>query len=74
MFLPERCEALGLPRPDPASDDTRTNDDAFERGSCAFKGGGKKIEQRVVQALATLVRYAEITDLRDGPYAARRAA
>jgi hypothetical protein len=32
------------------------------------------LEQRVVQALATLVRYAEITDLRDGTYAARRAA
>ncbi len=40
----------------------------------AFKGGGKKIEQRVVQALATLVRYAEITPLPDGTYAAKRAA
>lgn len=29
--------------------------------SRAFKRGGKTIEQRVVQALKTLVRYAEIT-------------
>lgn len=42
--------------------------------SRAFKGGGKKIEQRVVQALRTLVRYAEIIPLPDGTYAARRAA
>ncbi len=42
--------------------------------SRAFKGGGKKIEQRVVQALNTLVRYAEITALHDGTFAARRAA
>lgn len=42
--------------------------------SRAFKGGGKKIEQRVVQALKTLVRYAEITALSDGAFAARRAA
>lgn len=42
--------------------------------SRAFKGGGKKIEQRVVQALRTLVRYAEITPLPGGTYAARRAA
>lgn len=32
MFLTELCEALDLPRPDPASDDTRTNDYVFERG------------------------------------------
>jgi len=42
--------------------------------SRAFKGGGKKIEQRVVQALNTLVRYAEITALPDGRFAAKRAA
>lgn len=42
--------------------------------SRAFKGGGKKIEPLVVQALATLVRYAEISALSDGAYAARRAA
>jgi hypothetical protein len=42
--------------------------------SRAFKGGGKKIEQRVVQALRTLVRYAEIIPLPDGTYAARRVA
>jgi hypothetical protein len=42
--------------------------------SRAFKGGGKKIEQRVVQALNTLVRYAEITALSDGTFAARRVA
>lgn len=40
----------------------------------AFKGGGKRIEQRVVQALATLVRYGEVTGLPNGTYAARRAA
>ena len=40
----------------------------------AFKGGGKRIEQRVVQALSTLVRYGEITPLPNGSYAARRAA
>lgn len=40
----------------------------------AFKGGGKRIEQRVVQALTTLVRYAEITALADGTFTARRAA
>jgi hypothetical protein len=42
--------------------------------SRAFKNGGKKIEQRVVQALNTLVRYAEITALPDGTFAAKRAA
>lgn len=42
--------------------------------SRAFKQGGKKIEQRVAQALATLVRYAEITPLPNGTYAARTAA
>ncbi|MGV9006445.1 MAG: DNA methyltransferase [Brevundimonas sp.] len=42
--------------------------------SRAFKGGGRKIEQRVVQALNTLVRYAEITALSDGTFAARRVA
>jgi hypothetical protein len=42
--------------------------------SRAFKGGGKKIEQRVVQALATLVRYGDATPLPAGTFAARRAA
>lgn len=42
--------------------------------SRAFKQGGKKIEQRVVQALNTLVRYAEITALPNGALAAKRAA
>jgi hypothetical protein len=42
--------------------------------SRAFKGGGKKIEQRVIQALNTLVRYAEITALPGGTFAARKAA
>ena len=42
--------------------------------SRAFRGGGKKIEQRVIQALKTLVRYAEITALPNGTFAARRAA
>jgi len=39
-----------------------------------FKNGGKKIEQRVVQALNALVRYGRIIDLGDGRYVARRAA
>lgn len=42
--------------------------------SRAFKGGGKRIEQRVVQALSTLVRYGWITAMPGGTYAARRAA
>ncbi len=42
--------------------------------SRAFKNGGKKIEQRVVQALKTLVRYAEVTSLSDNTFVARRAA
>jgi hypothetical protein len=42
--------------------------------SRAFKGGGKRIEQRVVQALSTLVRYGWINALPGGTYAARRAA
>ncbi|WP_333896560.1 hypothetical protein [Brevundimonas aurantiaca] len=42
--------------------------------SRAFKGGGKRIEQRVVQALSTLVRYGWISALPGGTYAARRAA
>ena len=42
--------------------------------SRSFKGGGRKIEQRVVQALSTLVRYAEVTALLDGTFAAKRAA
>lgn len=32
MFLTELCEALELPRPDPASHETVTNDYVFERG------------------------------------------
>ena len=32
MFLSELCEALDLPRPDPASHDTANNDYVFERG------------------------------------------
>jgi SAM-dependent methyltransferase len=39
-----------------------------------FKGGGKRIEQRVVQVLTTLVRYGRVTALPDGKFAARRAA
>ncbi|MDO8801718.1 hypothetical protein [Phenylobacterium sp.] len=42
--------------------------------SRAFKAGGKKIEQRVLQALTTLARYGRVTALPDGRYAARRAA
>lgn len=39
-----------------------------------FKRGGKRIEQRVVQSLTTLVRYGRIIDLGEGRYVARRAA
>jgi hypothetical protein len=39
-----------------------------------FKRGGKRIEQRVVQVLNTLVRYGRVTALPDGRFAARRAA
>jgi hypothetical protein len=39
-----------------------------------FKRGGKRIEQRVVQVLTTLVRYGRVVALDDGRYAARRAA
>jgi len=42
--------------------------------SRAFKGGGKKIEQRVVEALNTMVRYAEIPALSKGTFVACRAA
>ena len=42
--------------------------------SLAFKRGGTTIEQRVVQALNTLVRYAGITPLPNGTFAARRVA
>lgn len=42
--------------------------------SRAFRNAGKKIEPRVHQALDTLVRYAEVTPLPDGRFAARRAA
>ena len=44
------------------------------RVSRAFKGGGKRIEPRVAQALATLVRYGEPTVLPGGSFAANRAA
>jgi hypothetical protein len=39
-----------------------------------FKRGGKRIEQRVTQALTTLVRYGRITAMGDGRYLARKAA
>lgn len=42
--------------------------------SRAFKGRGKKIEQRVLQALTTLARYGRVTALPNGRYAARHAA
>ena len=31
LFLSELCDVLDVPRPDPASDNTRTNDYVFER-------------------------------------------
>ena len=42
--------------------------------SRAFKRSGKTIKQRVVQALNTLVRDAEITPLPNGTFVAKRAA
>jgi hypothetical protein len=42
--------------------------------SRGFKRGGKRIEQRIVQVLTTLVRYGRVIDLGDGKFAARRAA
>ncbi len=39
-----------------------------------FKRGGKRIEQRITQALTTLARYGNIIALDGGRYAARRAA
>jgi hypothetical protein len=42
--------------------------------SRAFKRGGKRIEQRIVQVLETLTRYGRITALPGGTYEARRAA
>ncbi|MER8486045.1 hypothetical protein [Mesorhizobium sp. M1322] len=42
--------------------------------SRAFKGGGKKIEQRVAQVLLTLARYGRVTPLSGGKFAARKAA
>ena len=46
MFLTELCEALDLPRPDPASDDPRTNDYVFERG----------VKRRESEGLASTLR------------------
>ena len=40
----------------------------------AFKGGGKKIEQRVAQTLGSLARYGWITAMSDGRFVARKAA
>jgi hypothetical protein len=40
----------------------------------AFKGGGKRIEPRVAQVLATLARYGRVTPLPSGRFAARKAA
>lgn len=39
-----------------------------------FKNGGKKIEQRIIQTLATLDRYGRVVALDGGHFAARRAA
>ncbi|VXB05046.1 DNA methyltransferase [Brevundimonas sp. G8] len=46
MFLTELCEALDLPRPAPASDDTRANDYVFERG----------VKRRESEGLASTLR------------------
>ncbi|CCV05179.1 hypothetical protein MESS2_1510001 [Mesorhizobium metallidurans STM 2683] len=42
--------------------------------SRAFKGGGKKIEQRVAQVLLTLARYGRVTPLPDGKFVSRKVA
>lgn len=39
-----------------------------------YKQGGRRIEQRIVQSLATLARYGRATALKDGRYASRLAA
>lgn len=39
-----------------------------------FKRGGKRIEQRITQALTTLARYGNIIALDGGRYASRRVA
>jgi hypothetical protein len=39
-----------------------------------FRRGGKRIEQRVTQVLATLARYGRVSALPDGTFSARRAA
>ena len=46
MFLAEFCQAIGVPSPDPASDDTATNDYVFERG----------VKRRDAEALASTLR------------------
>ncbi|MGE5501625.1 MAG: type IIL restriction-modification enzyme MmeI, partial [Ignavibacteriales bacterium] len=47
MFLSELCEALNLPRPDPASNDTRTNDYVFERGVKRRESEGSGATMRI---------------------------
>jgi hypothetical protein len=39
-----------------------------------FRRGGRRLEPRVVQALATLARYGRVSALADGRFSARRAA
>jgi hypothetical protein len=47
---------------------------AVAEAARSFKGGGKRIEPRVAQALATLARYGRISALPDGRFAARKVA
>lgn len=46
MFLSEFCQVIGVPSPDPASDDTHTNDYVFERG----------VKRRDAEAMASTLR------------------
>ncbi|MDP3295241.1 MAG: hypothetical protein Q8M37_10985 [Nevskia sp.] len=47
LFVVELCELLGLPRPEPASDDLRDNAYVFERRIRERLGDGSEAERRV---------------------------
>ena len=75
MFLSELCDVPGVAHPNPAGADRSHNDYVFERAVRRRESdGGKRIEQRVVQALNTLARYGNATALPDGRFVARKAA
>jgi len=47
LFLSELCDAIGLPRPDPAARDTATNDYVFERAVDEPDGEGSVSHRRI---------------------------